>query len=178
MAENDNTLNLKKPRPLPYKGSVAERADKESHDNGTPINTIGSQTINKQKKEPRIGFGSSFLMIITAIFFDSVQMIFGAIGLIPVIGTVLGGLLSFMTGFFAWLTFYTWFKIHKVSFIRPQRLVAILGAGFIELVPFLNALPAWTLAVMFLIASAKIEDETGLNLLKITAPASSGNVKK
>ncbi|OHA88180.1 MAG: hypothetical protein A2741_01000 [Candidatus Zambryskibacteria bacterium RIFCSPHIGHO2_01_FULL_43_27] len=188
MTENENTLDLRPRRStrtsqikrekgfdtVHFEDSAQQEAS--SYEPDKSIIKRVSKAHKEASRESRISFGTSFLMVATALFFDSAQGVFNIIGLIPVIGTVVGGTLSFMIGFFAWLTFYTWFKMHGISFMRPQRILALWGAGLIELVPYLNALPAWTFAVLFLIATTKIEDKTGINPTKLANPVHGGNV--
>lgn len=189
MAEDANTLNLKRPRSAPPKNqnsdsgfgerdSSSTNAESEEEVSQANLRAQEHRNTEKEEKEPRIGFGTAFLMVILALFLDSSQVVFGVIGLIPLIGNIIGSLLSFFVGFFAWLSFYTWFKMHNVSFMRPQRLIALLGAGFVELVPYLNALPAWTFAVLFLIANTRIEDKTGINVMVLGGKRDSGIVPK
>lgn len=40
----------------------------------------------------------------------------------------------------------------------------LIGAAIIELFPVVNAIPAWTLAVLILIAVTKSEDATGIKM--------------
>ncbi|MDQ3089728.1 MAG: hypothetical protein M3Q24_01065 [bacterium] len=91
---------------------------------------------------------TSGLMIAVAVFFDAFQLI---INLIPVLGQII----SVVIGFFAFLTFYFWFSSKGVKFATPKR-GGILGGGFIvEMIPIINMLPAWTLAVVLIILDQK-----------------------
>lgn len=87
------------------------------------------------------------LMFGTGAFFDVLQLIFSE--------TVVGG--SIIT-FFATLVFFVWFKMHGVSFITPKRLLTMVGAGSLELIPFLNILPAWTGAIWYIIYTTKVRE--------------------
>lgn len=127
----------------------------------------------KADEESKISDGTAFLMVSLALFFDSGQGIANIIGLIPIVGNIFGSMLAFIIGFFAWLSFYTWFKIHGVNFMSPKRLIAFLGAGITELIPYINILPAWTFAVLFIIATTRIEEKTGINITKV---AGAGNI--
>lgn len=91
--------------------------------------------------------GTISLMIGTGVFFDTLQLIFTP--------TAIGG--SIIT-IFATLLFFVWFKMHGVSFITPKRLLTMAGAGSLELIPFLNILPAWTGAVWYIIYTTKVRE--------------------
>lgn len=98
------------------------------------------------KKEKKLSSTTIFLLIIVALFFDLLQIIFTFL--------FLGWLISF----YAFMTFWLWFKLKGISFATPKR-SGIAGGGFIiELVPFLNMLPAWTLAVTLIILDVKSKE--------------------
>lgn len=93
------------------------------------------------------------LMIVAALLFDAVQAI---INLLPIAGQILSGFVSF----FAFMTFWLWFRLNGLKFTSAKR-VSYMGGGFIlELIPILNMLPAWTLAVFLLCADFKIKQKT------------------
>lgn len=107
---------------------------------------------NKFKDDnKKIGFVTSFLMIFLAISFDAVQALFN---LIPFIGNMLSVILI---DTFAWISFYVWFKILGVDFSKPSRMGTMIGSGLIEMIPIVNALPTWTLAVFIIIATTKVK---------------------
>lgn len=87
-------------------------------------------------------------MVSVALFYDAVQ---GIINLIPILGQILSGLISM----FAFLTFYLWFKLKGLNFVTPKRAAYLGGGLLIELIPILNILPAWTLAVTLLALDSK-----------------------
>lgn len=86
------------------------------------------------------------LMIVTALFFDVLQVLLSFI------------YMGWFVGIFAALTFYVWFKTYGISFTKPKRFLTFGGASLIEAVPipFIAALPAWTAAVSYLALSSKI----------------------
>jgi hypothetical protein len=94
-----------------------------------------------------------FLMIFTALLFDAIQAL---IGWIPFSGDILSSFFSI----FAFLTFFLWFKMHGIKMMTPKRLASLAGGTFVELVPYLNLLPAWTGVVVYLIGSTKIKEMT------------------
>lgn len=93
-------------------------------------------------------------MIVVALLFDVIQAL---INLLPFAGQIL----SFFVSIFAFLTFYVWFKIHGTSFSKPTRALKFLGGFSIELIPVLNMLPAWTLAVVLIIGETKVKKIVG-----------------
>lgn len=99
----------------------------------------------------KIPSSTAILMIGLALFFDGLQFF---LNLIPFVGNALS---SIFVVPFAWLSFYVWFKIRGVDFVSPKRSLTLFGAGFLELIPILNVLPAWTLAVVALIITTRIK---------------------
>lgn len=104
-----------------------------------------------EKEQNKFSNITIFLMIFTALCFDGIQTL---VGWIPVFGNVLAGLLSI----FVFLTFFLWFKIHGITMTTPKRLTAMLGGGVVEIIPFINILPAWTCVVIYLIGTTKIRE--------------------
>ncbi len=86
------------------------------------------------------------LMIGSALLFDGLQAL-----LTPIF-------LGWAVGIFAFLTFWLWFKLHGISFMRPKRLATMGSATLIEIIPFVSAFPAWTFAVAYLALSAKAKE--------------------
>ncbi|MEQ1561335.1 MAG: hypothetical protein ABL899_01270 [Nitrospira sp.] len=95
-----------------------------------------------------IGDIQSIMLISTAVFFDICQAL---ADFIPFAGWIAGVFVNI----FAFLTFYVWLKMLGMSFVNPKR-AGIMGGGFlIEMIPIVNALPAWTFAVVTLIGTTK-----------------------
>ena len=93
----------------------------------------------------------AMLMIGTALFFDVIQII---IGWIPVVGNAIADIFSL----FAFLTFFLWFMMYGIKMISPKRLAAMATGGLLEMIPYLNLLPAWTGVVVYLIGTTKIKE--------------------
>lgn len=111
-------------------------------------------TKRMEKKNKEIKDTTAGLMIGTALFFDGLQAIFQVA---PAIGQILAAMIAVV----AFLTFWLWFKLYGVNFATPKR-SAYLGGGFIiELIPILDILPAWTLAVTLIITDLKIKRRVG-----------------
>lgn len=103
------------------------------------------------EKETQIKDYVAILMIGTALFFDVLQAL---IGWVPVVGNILAGILSI----FIFCTFFLWFYMNGIRMITPKRLISMVGGGLVEMVPYLNLLPAWTMVVIFLIGTTKIKE--------------------
>jgi len=89
------------------------------------------------------------LMVVTALFFDSLQWVLAYI------------LMDWLAGFFAFLTFLVWFWLYGIKFTTPKRLATMGGAFIIEIVPILSLLPAWTGAVVILVLDYKAKKILG-----------------
>lgn len=107
-------------------------------------------------KESKISDTTAFLMIFTALFFDAFQAL---IGWIPAVGNILAGLI----GFFAFMTFWLWFHMKGIKMMTPKRFGSLGLGGTIEMIPFINILPAWTLVVVYLIGTTKVTEIVGKN---------------
>lgn len=113
-------------------------------------NTPNTNTTSLQKKisvEDGLNFTSIFLLIGTALFFDALQAICTlTVVLLPV---------SYIVTFFAFMTFWFWFRTKGIKFNTKVRSMSFGGASILELIPFLSALPGWTLAVSIIILTTK-----------------------
>jgi len=103
--------------------------------------------------ESKISDMTAVLMIGTAIFCDAAQAL---IGWIPIVGNILADLFSIVI----FLTFFLWFWMHGIKMISPKRLTAMVGGGLVEMVPYINLLPAWTGVVIYLIGTTKVNELT------------------
>ena len=86
-----------------------------------------------------------WFMIVTALFFDTIQDFLLPLGIgyfIPVV---------------AYPTFWLWFKIHGISFFSMKRAPTIGIGALIELIPGLDALPALTATVARIALTSKAE---------------------
>lgn len=101
-----------------------------------------------QDTPDKFPFGTVFLMVGTAIFFDILQII---LDLIPFVGWIISPIVGFMGSF----TFFLWFKTKGVQFNKLKNAAALGGSFVFELVPILNALPAQTGVVLWIIGKEK-----------------------
>ena len=67
--------------------------------------------------------------------------------------------MGWLVGIFAGLTFWLWFKIKGISFMKPKRFAAFGTASLIEMIPIplVASLPAWTAAVLYLALDSKLK---------------------
>ena len=108
----------------------------------------------------RISWIIGGIMIAVGFIYDATQ------GVIEFSLFGFGFTVNWIITIWAWLTFYTWFKIYGVSFLNPRR-GAVLNTSFLlEIFPFLAVIPSWTLAVLLLVLSVRAED-----FVKQVAPA-------
>lgn len=118
-------------------------------------------------KKYRIEWLEGGMMIGVATIYDALQAFLTFI--------IIGFLVNWIITIWAWLTFYFWFKFRGVSFLGTKS-VSLNGGALIELIPGLNALPAWTAAVIILIIMTRSEDvlnqisPTTANALKSLSP--------
>lgn len=110
----------------------------------TPLTTVQSKSPTQPRVNNELSFGTVFLMIGTALLFDTLQTLSDLI--VFDLGTI-----GVMITFFAFMTFWFWFRTKGIKFNKPSRALTFGGATIIEMIPFLNALPAWTLAVTLLV---------------------------
>lgn len=86
-------------------------------------------------------------MVTLALMYDCIQ-----IGLdVAFLG--LGFTVNWIISIWAWLTFFTWFKIKGVSFHSWKNAASLNGGGFFEIIPLpiIASLPLWTASVTFII---------------------------
>jgi hypothetical protein len=102
------------------------------------------------EKNP-ISYTTGFLMVFTALSFDGMQAI---IGWIPAFGNILADLFSI----FVFLTLFLWFKMHGVQMVTSKRLGSMTGGFIIEMIPYVNLIPAWTAVALYLISTTKIKE--------------------
>lgn len=95
-------------------------------------------------------------MITVALFFDGIQILTSYIYFIPFVGFFLEWAISSGVSIFAFLTFSLWFYLAGIKF-NAKIASTTTAAFFIELIPVLSTLPAWTLSVtlVFLLSKTK-----------------------
>ncbi len=102
------------------------------------------------EKGTNLSYGTTFLLISTALFFDIFQFV---INLIPVAGQIISILITGL----AFMTFWLWFRIKGLKFNSPKRVLSMGLGTIIEAIPILNILPGWTISVLLIIGTTKIK---------------------
>lgn len=101
--------------------------------------------------ERRISKPTAAIMVSTALFFDLIGLL---LNFIPFIGWIIIWILNVII----WLILFFWFKIKGVKY-SSKRALNLGGGLLLEMIPILDALPAWTLAVILMIRSSWKEDK-------------------
>lgn len=128
------------------------RLSKREYSNGSPRNV----STGASKQESKIGPTATFCLIGAAIIIDVLQLL---IGIIPILGQIIGMLITLITAFMFWL----WFKLLGVTFSRKQSL-RFMGGSIVEFIPALGMLPVWTLAVSLIISKEKLNEKLPFSL--------------
>jgi hypothetical protein len=108
------------------------------------------------EKEPTISTATSLIMVFTALLFDICQAI---VGWIPVVGNIFASVVSL----FVFMTFLFWFHMYGIKMMSLKRFGSLGLGGVIEMIPYVNILPAWTMVVMYLIGTTKLKDIASTN---------------
>lgn len=117
------------------------------------------------EKRQRISSIQGIFMLAVAGIIDGVQFL---LNFIPFVGWIATSLISV----FAWLTFFTWFKLNGVGFLSGKttvlKIASIFGVSILEIFPIINDFPAWIVYIVIMIFIVKAEDtifnKTGKNI--------------
>lgn len=95
-----------------------------------------------QKTQSQAGVSRiTFLMMMAVAIVCDISL--ALIALVPYVGWVINGLLSPCV----FILFFTWYKIKGIKY-TSMRKMAVLPAGLlIEMIPYVNILPGWTVSV-------------------------------
>ena len=101
---------------------------------------------NLKPPKERIDSSTGLFMVITALWFDFLQI---ALGIFALLVTP-----------FMWLTFFVWLKLHKVTIGDSVKRIALMFGGFlVELIPIVNILPAWNLMIFITVLLVQRSDK-------------------
>lgn len=114
------------------------------------------ETENPNKEpEYRVGSLSFFFLLCVAVLFDLLQAL-----LVWLIG--IGQVADLFITFLAVPIFGIAFALHGVSYFSGKKagakILTMLGATVVELVPFISALPGMTLGIIGIVLSSRAED--------------------
>ena len=111
--------------------------------------------MQEEKKEKGLGNPTIIFMVAVAVFFDITPWLLVFV------------FMDWLVSIFAYLTFFLWFKIQGVSFMKPKRILAFGTSFLLEIIPFVAALPALTGAVIITAIDSKIKKVVpGLDIIK------------
>lgn len=128
-----------------------------------------------QPKKQRISVVTAICMVALAVIFDGIQDILLFINVLPVIGQVIDVVFSWFISFLAAVSFGVWFALLRVNYFSGrksgQKLLVMFSSIIVELIPYIDALPAITFGVVSLIIITRIEDAgmTGAGILQTVA---------
>lgn len=117
------------------------------------------------RPKQRISIVAAFSLVAVALVFDSTQDLALFLIVLPGIGAAFDIVISWLVSTLAAIVFGVWFAILGVNYFTgkapAKKLLIVLGCLIVELVPFLDALPAITFGVVALIIQTRLEDEPG-----------------
>lgn len=115
--------------------------------------------MNAQKRD-RLGIIHPPLMAGAALLLDLAQAFMQIFHFIPAVGNLLALVSGWLITMMGFLIFFLWFLLLGIPLLgfNPSKGLVYGGALVTEAIPFLNALPALTLAVLTIIVIVKRED--------------------
>jgi len=99
---------------------------------------------------------TAIFIISVALLFDGTQAFLDLFHIIPIVGNIFVAVANWIISVLALFVFWFWFFINGVRFNSPKRMLTMGGSFIIELIPILDMLPAWTLAVVLIILTARL----------------------
>ena len=109
----------------------------------------------EEKKETGLKNHTIVFMVVVALFYDALQWLLAFI------------FMDWLVSIFAYLTFFLWFRLNGISFMKPKRLLTAGGSFVLEIFPWVATLPALTGAVIFIALDSKIKKiAPGLDIMK------------
>lgn len=100
----------------------------------------------------KISKGAAVIMVCVAIFIDIAQFL---LNFIPGPGWII----IWIVNAIVWSTFYIWFRSKGVNFSGTKKSRNLATAFVFELIPILDALPGWTVAITLTIRSVWKEEK-------------------
>lgn len=95
----------------------------------------------------RLSVPNAFLLVFVALLIDGLQLFLTFI--------IIGVVVNWIIDVFALLLFYVWLKMLGMSMYESRgfkKLLALIGAMGVEILPLVNSLPAWTAFAVLTIA--------------------------
>jgi len=112
----------------------------------------------------KLGSGDLLLLLPVAVFFDGMQLVLmlsslagSLVAAIPILGWFMGAainatgaIIGAVLSIFAWLTFFTWFKIKGIDLGSAKRAIRIMATTLVETIPYVaGILPTWTVVILY-----------------------------
>lgn len=119
--------------------------------------------------QKRLTGNTPILMVFLAVVIDLAQIILDFI----LIGLVVNRLIDILV----LILYFVWFRANKVSFTKMRALI-FFGLGFVEFLPALDAFPLWTIDIIAVIITVKMEDRLGINAETIISDPRLGRILK
>lgn len=113
----------------------------------------------------KINKSTAVMMVCVAGFIDLIQFL---LNFIPLVGWVIIWIINAIV----WLTFYIWFRARGINF-NSKKSTNLAGAFVLEFIPIVDALPAWTFAVIRIIALTWAEER---DVAKVEKPPKEGKL--
>ncbi len=160
-----NTLNLRtrsdKPEERSFQQEETERFYQEERIRRAreqeETQQMQEEIIATEKKETGRGVGRvTFFMMLTVAILADIGLFL--LALIPYIGWLANILFSFCV----FLTFFMWFKIKGMKYNSVKKMAALPAGFLIELIPYINILPGWTLSVIINTQGDKLASKVGI----------------
>jgi len=115
----------------------------------------------------RISILTAFCMVALALALDAAQDFAIFLNALPVIGTAIDVVFSWFIAALAAIIFGVWFALLRVNYFTGKKaatkMLIMFSSVVVELIPFLDALPAITFGVVALIIQTRIEDSETLS---------------
>jgi hypothetical protein len=110
-------------------------------------------------------------MIMFALFIDAIQAL---LTLLPIIGWILAP----VAGVAGLIIFYFWLKNYGIKFSSPRQAKRLVVGFIVEMIPLLNALPTWTLAITLIVMKEKAKNLSPESINKIEGVVGRLNKRK
>lgn len=114
------------------------------------------------QKKNRIGNLTAILMTTIALIFDVLQAISNLAVFIPFVGLIIAVVVSWFITILASIFFFAWYSVQGITLFERHgfRIILLLLSTFIiEIIPFLNIIPAWTAGTIITILLVRHSDK-------------------
>ncbi len=112
--------------------------------------------IPKSGKKMKITGLTAVLMIGVALIIDLLVLFINLLHFIPVVGNFFASMFGYLIGLTAGMIFTFWFFLKGVKLMTPKRILSMGSGWLIAIIPVLNTLPGWTIAITATIASSRV----------------------